>query len=323
MTKLKWGIVGCGSVVKNKSGPSILQNGNEIVCVMCRNVKNASDFTDKYNIPVLTDDIDEIINSPEVDIVYVATPPSSHRDYVIRAANAGKHVLVEKPMALNAEQAEEMIKACEKSGVELFVAYYRRFHPQVRKMKELLESRSIGTPIQAFFDVSMGISYGRNNNWRENPEINGGGYFVDIASHRIDVMTYLFGISCDSTGFATTFDRGCRIEQTASVCIKFESGVQCIGMSDFYSGRVADKFTIFGKKGVISADCLDSHKFLLKTDSNDENEFCFNKFQYPHMGLISHIEDVIQNKVENLSSGRTAFATEKILDNVVRCVKRG
>ena len=153
---LNWGIIGCGNVVEKKSGPSILMAGHSrIVAVMRRDVAKARPFAEAHRIPLCTANAAEVINRPEVDIIYVATPPSSHKEYVLAAARAGKHVLVEKPMGLSAAEDTEMIAACEQAGIELFVAYYRRFHLHVLKMKELVDSGRIGYPVMAQIDFAQ------------------------------------------------------------------------------------------------------------------------------------------------------------------------
>lgn len=316
--KLRWGIIGCGNVVEYKSGPSIQQAGNStIVGVMRRKKEKARVYAQKCGIPFWTDKAKEIMKNPEVDIVYVATPPGSHRGYVLDAAAAGKHVLVEKPMALNAFQANEMIQACKKAGIHLFVAYYRRFHPHVQKMREIIESGLIGNPIQAFIDISANVKHGNRKDWRELPEISGGGRFIDFGSHRIDLIVYLFGKIEEASGTITTFDKQCRVEQTASLWIRFSSGAQCAVIGDFYSGRVADKFLIIGATGSIIADPLDGHSFVVTTKKGQQ-DFSFKKFPAPHLGLIRHIERVITSGEKNLSSGEDGLITEEILDKTVR-----
>ena len=145
MKMVRWGIIGVGSVTERKSGPGFQQaERSELVAVMRRNGDLAADYARRHNVPHWYDDADELINDPAVDAVYVATPPDSHREYVIRVAQAGKPVYVEKPMARTALECEDMISACEEAGVGLFVAYYRRAMPRFATVKELLGSGRIG-----------------------------------------------------------------------------------------------------------------------------------------------------------------------------------
>ena len=143
--KVRWGIIGCGDVTEVKSGPAFQKiNNSELVAVMRRTGELAKDYAKRHHVPKWYDNADELINDPDVDAVYIATPPGSHKEYTIKVAKAGKPVYVEKPMALNFAECQEMIAACEEAGVPLYVAYYRRAQPRFLKIKELLENRAIG-----------------------------------------------------------------------------------------------------------------------------------------------------------------------------------
>ncbi len=140
---MRWGIIGVGNVTERKSGPGFQQaERSELVAVMRRNGDLAADYARRNNVPRWYDDADKLINDPEVDAVYVATPPDSHREYVLRVAQAGKPVYVEKPMARTALECEEMISACDEAGVGLFVAYYRRAMPRFVTVKRTIGQRS-------------------------------------------------------------------------------------------------------------------------------------------------------------------------------------
>ena len=137
MERVRWGIIGVGNVAERKSGPGFqLAERSELVAVMRRDGALAADYARRHGVPRWYDDADDLINDPHVDAVYVATPPDSHRDYVLRVARAGKPVYVEKPMARTARECEDMISACDEAGVGLFVAYYRRAMPRFLTVKE-------------------------------------------------------------------------------------------------------------------------------------------------------------------------------------------
>ena len=124
--KIRWGIIGCGDVTEVKSGPAFQKiNHSELVAVMRRTGTLAKDYAERHHVSKWYDDADALINDPEVDAIYIATPPGSHKEYTIKAANAGKAVYVEKPMARNLPECQEMLAACETAGVPLYVAYYR------------------------------------------------------------------------------------------------------------------------------------------------------------------------------------------------------
>ncbi|MEZ4612862.1 MAG: Gfo/Idh/MocA family oxidoreductase [Caldilineaceae bacterium] len=185
---IRWGIIGCGNVTEVKSGPGFQKAHNSaLVAVMRRNGELAADYAQRHGVPRWYDDAAALIADPEVDAVYVATPPSSHKEYTLMAAAAGKPVYVEKPMAMNHAECQEMIAACEAAGVPLFVAYYRRMLPRFRKIKRLIDDGAIGdvrfVTVRLHQTARPGHFDPENLPWRVIPEIAGGGIFLDLAAH--------------------------------------------------------------------------------------------------------------------------------------------
>lgn len=203
--RVRWGIIGVGDVTERKSGPGFQQaERSELVAVMRRNGELAADYARRHEVPRWYDDANKLINDPEVDAVYVATPPDSHRDYVVRVAQAGKPVYVEKPMARTALECEEMISACDEAGVGLFVAYYRRALPRFVTVKELLDSGRIGQPRLVSIRNEGPAPVGEaDRGWRVDPLISGGGHFVDLGSHTLDLLDWLLGPVTHTVGIAT------------------------------------------------------------------------------------------------------------------------
>lgn len=148
MNKVKWGIIGCGDVTEVKSGPAFQQaQGSELVAVMRRDLRLVEDYARRHNVAKWYNEGDDLINDPDVNTIYVATPPSTHKEYTIKAALAGKPVYVEKPMAMNYAECLEMIEVCKHHKVPLFVAYYRRALPRfvfIRKQLEAVLSETSG-----------------------------------------------------------------------------------------------------------------------------------------------------------------------------------
>ena len=164
---------------------------------MRRNADLAEDYARRHDVPRWYADADRLIADPEVDAVYVATPPASHKQYVLAAAEAGKPVYVEKPMALDAKECDEMIAACRQAGVPLFVAYYRRAMPKFLTVRDLLLGGEIGNvrfvrvllqrvPVPAEADPAT-------RTWRYVPHVSGGGHLLDMGSHMLDLLDFLPG----------------------------------------------------------------------------------------------------------------------------------
>jgi predicted dehydrogenase len=151
-------------------------------------------------------DAAKLIHDPEVDAVYIATPPSSHKQYTMMSADAGKPVYVEKPMALNFAECHEMVAACQAAGVPLFVAYYRRALPRFLKIKELVDSGAVGevrfVSVTLYQPAVEGLASPQLP-WRVVPEVSGGGLFVDLASHMLDFLDYVFGPIVSVQGYAS------------------------------------------------------------------------------------------------------------------------
>ena len=194
--KVRWGIIGCGDVTEVKSGPAFQKvEKSELVAVMRRTGDLAKDYAKRHNVAKWYDDADELINDPDVDAIYIATPPGSHKEYTLKAAKAGKPIYVEKPMAINFTQCNEMISACKEAGVPLYVAYYRRAMPRFVKIKELLENRVIGdirlVTTTQYQKASEDVKDVDKHSWRVQPEIAGGGLFFDLASHTLDLFDFL------------------------------------------------------------------------------------------------------------------------------------
>ena len=188
---IRWGILGCGTVTEVKSGPAFQKvPGSELVAVMRRDGEKARDYARRHGVPRWYDDADDLLHDPGVDAVYIATPPGSHAEYTVRAAQAGKPVYVEKPMGRTYAECQVMIEACEAAGVPLFVAYYRRALPAFLKIKELVDAGAIG----AVRFVTMAVHRPPRPEdqepdglpWRVIPEVAGGGYFFDLAPHQLD-----------------------------------------------------------------------------------------------------------------------------------------
>ena len=199
-----WG----GDVTEVKSGPAFQKVENsELVAVMRRTGELAEDYARRHQVPKWYDDADALINDPDVDAVYIATPPGAHKEYTIKAAKAGKPIYVEKPMARNVEECQEMIAACEEAGVPLYVAYYRRAQPRFLKIKELLENNAIGdvrfVSTTQYQKASEDVMNPESLPWRVQPHLAGGGLFFDLASHTLDLLDFLFGPIQSVEGFAS------------------------------------------------------------------------------------------------------------------------
>ena len=322
MDKVRWGIIGCGNVTEKKSGPAFYKaDGSELVAVMRRDGEKAKDYAERHNVAKWYDEADKLINDPDVNAVYVATPPSTHAEYTIKAAQAGKPVYVEKPMALNYDQCQEMIKACDKANVPLYVAYYRRRLPDFVKVKELVDSGVIGDVRLVTIEL---INVPRPElelpelPWRVKPEIAGGGYFLDLASHQLDYLDYVFGPIAEAQG---QFGNQAALYSTEDiVCgdFVFESGVMGTGMWCFTVSKEGhtDRMQIIGSKGKITFSSFDVVPIVLETAQGKE-EITIPRPEHVQQPLVQTVVDELLGRGTCPSTGDTGARTSRVMDAIL------
>jgi len=320
MYRIRWGIIGCGNVTEKKSGPGFQKaNNSELVAVMRRNGKLAKDYARRHNIPKWYDNADHLINDPNVDVVYIATPPSSHLDYTLKAAHAGKPVYVEKPMARSFTECQRMIDVCEKNSVSLFVAYYRRALPRFLKIKAIIERGDIGdirTINVRFYQKPCKADLSGEYHWRIDPEIAGCGYFCDLGSHMIDLMQFFFGEIQEVSGFAQNQAGLYEVEDIISANFKFSTGVLCSGTWCFTASENLDQTDIVGSKGKISYATFGDLPFIVHT-KHRRKEYKIHHPEHIQQPLIQTIVDELTGTGKCPSTGKTAATTNWVIDRVL------
>ena len=320
MGTIRWGIIGCGNVTEVKSGPGFQKaRGSELVAVMRRNGKLAEDYARRHRVPKWYDNAESLIYDKDVDAVYIATPPSSHKEYALAVARAGKPVYVEKPMALNYAECQEMIQACEVAKVPLFTAFYRRALPRFLKLKSLLDEDQIGTVrgvnLRLYQKPSAEDQKGTKQ-WRIDPSVAGGGYFVDLGSHMIDLLQYLLGPIGSAVGFSSNQGKLYEAEDVVSTTFTFESGAHGVGFWSFSANEDLDSTEIIGSQGKITYSTFGELPIIL------EREGAVQRFDIPHpqhvqQPLIQNIVDELLGLGKSPSTGRTGAMTSRVMDRVL------
>jgi predicted dehydrogenase len=325
MRTIRWGIIGCGDVTEVKSGPALQKARNSsLVAVMRRTGELAKDYAQRHGVPRWYDDADALIHDLEVDAVYVATPPSSHKEYTLKSARAGKPVYVEKPMALNSSACQEMIQVCRAAGVPLFVAYYRRALPRFLKIKEVVETQAIGqvrfVKLTLYQPISPKIDP-QALPWRVIPEIAGGGLFVDLASHMLDLLDYILGPIRRVQGFASNQAQRYAAEDIVSGTFVFESGVHGVGTWCFTAFDKTDLTEIVGSAGKISYSTFDVKPITLITKKG-ATEFSFDTPPHIQQPLIQMVIDELNGTGACPSTGETAARTTWVMDQMLRDITK-
>jgi predicted dehydrogenase len=320
MRTIRWGIIGCGDVTEVKSGPGFQKaNNSKLVAVMRRNGDLAKEYALRHNVAKWYNNAEELINDPEIDAVYIATPPSAHKEYTLLTACAGKPVYVEKPMAINTEECRTMINACKAAGVPLFVAYYRRALLRFLKIKELIDTHTIGTV--RFVNILFYQPHTTDTNsvlpWRVQPKISGGGLFVDLASHMLDFLDFVFGSIESVHGFASNQQHLYPAEDIVSGTFKFKSNVQGTGTWCFSGFRKFDCTEIVGDRGKISFSTFDAQPVRLTTQSG-VIEFSIEYPPHIQQPLIQTVVDELNGIGKSPSTGETALRTTWVMEQMMK-----
>ena len=322
MRTIRWGIIGCGDVTEVKSGPGFQQASNSrLVAVMRRNGDLAKDYAHRHGVPRWYDSAEDLIADPAVDAVYIATPPAFHKEYTLLSAQSGKPVYVEKPMALNFGECQQMIQACQAAGVPLFVAYYRRRLSRFLKIKQLLDEGAIGEP--RFVNVMLYQSVAKDERspqtlpWRVIPELAGGGRFVDLASHMLDCLDYALGPIRAVQGFASNQAGLYPAEDIVSGTWLFESGVHGVGTWCFTSFDRCDRTEIVGTAGQLTYSTFDTQPIILTT-SKGRTEFAYDYPAHIQQPLIQTIVDELNGAGSCPSTGESAARTSWVMDAMLK-----
>ena len=256
MCKIKWGVIGCGGIADKRTIPGMLKAKNAVlVAVMDVNVALAKKVREKYNVPVVCESIEEILGQ-DIDAVYIATPVFCHRDQAIAAIRAGKHVLIEKPVGLTAEEAKELRDMAKAANVKLGVGMMMRFHTYHQAIRELVTEGRLGDIVSMRAQFSFWYPE-IEGCWRQIKKLGGGGALMDLGVHCIDLLQYISGTkACGLTAICDTQTFGYEVDDSASVILKMNNGAHAYVDVNFnISTDVAEsRLEIYGTKGSVIAD---------------------------------------------------------------------
>jgi len=316
---VRWGILGCGDVTEVKSGPGFqLAHGSTLAAVMRRDRAKAEDYARRHGVPRAYDSASALVHDPDVDAVYIATPPSSHLELALLAASAGKPCLVEKPMALTHAECDTMVEAFRARGLPLWVAYYRRALPRFLAVRERLASGTIGTLTSVHVQVTERLATGDVlANWRFDPEIAGGGLFLDLGSHAIDLLDFFAGPITDAHGFARNTGGAYPAEDVVAASFAFASGATGTGMWNFNASEKSDVIVLAGTRGTISTPIFTDGDVTIDAGGLRQVLAVRNP-PHVHQPLIQTIVDELGGRGRCESSGESGARTTWVLDRCLR-----
>ncbi len=320
MKRIGWGMIGCGDVTQVKSGPAFnIVESSFIAAVMSRNLDNAKSYAEKNNISRFYDDANSLLANPEVNAVYIATPPSTHEAYALMAINAGKDVYLEKPMAMSHASAVTISDAASKAGTKLVIAHYRREQPAFKKVKQLLDDGAIGEVRLAICKYEK-IAQTKEelqipgNKWRVDPSISGGGIFHDLAPHQLDLMLYFFGEHKAAAGFSKNQLDLYKADDTVAGTILFNNNVMFSGTWLFNGKQYIDEIQIIGTNGQISFGAF-QHEMLQLQAGGINEVYTFENLTHVQMPLINQTVRYFQGRASNPCEPKNGIEVMKIIDS--------
>ena len=323
MDQVNWGIIGCGNVTEKKSGPAFNKiEGSRLVAVMRRDAAKAEAYAKRHGVPKFYTDASLLINDPDINAVYIATPPDSHARYAIEVMKAGKAAYVEKPMARNVAECEEMIRVSNETGQPLFVAYYRRRLPCFLKIKELVGNRVIGDiktiQVQLHHQLRPEDTLPGKIPWRLMPEISGGGYFHDLASHQFDYLEYLLGPVKEAKGISLNQAGIYPADDMVTAAFVFESGVTGTGSWCFtvHENLRTDTAVLVGSEGRITFSFFDNQDIFVEKSNGSMEKFTVPHPENIQQPLIQTIVDQMLGKGSCPSTGLTGIRASMIMEAI-------
>ena len=279
MSKMNWVVAGIGDIARKRVIPAIqAEPRSTLYGFVTRDAAKAREFPGAKTWATM----EEAVADPAVDAVYIALPVVFHANAAITALRAGKHVLCEKPMAINYAQAEKMVAEGRASGRMFGISYYRRLYPKLLRAKHLVEEGAIGRPLLAESNCHSWLEIA-GREWLSDPALAGGGPLYDIASHRIDAMNFLFGKVERACGLLSNAVHRMGVEDSATVLMGLPGGVHAVIDVRWNSHVARDQFRIIGEDGEINLDPLNSPELRVTTreESRVENLPPHANLHYP------------------------------------------
>ena len=317
MESVHWGMIGCGDVAEVKAGPGFQKaSGSSLVAVTRRDLDKAHDFAARHGVARVHATAADLVADPEVDAVYIATPPSSHCELALSVARACKPCLVEKPMAMNHRECVRMVDAFDAAGCPLWVAYYRRALPRYLLVRDLLRGGAIGRLTSVQIEVFDRLASGdRAKMWRFDPPIAGGGLFLDMGSHCMDMIDFLVGPLEEVSAVAINTGGAYRAEDVTSAAFRAGADVAGSGVWNFNADRTFDQTRLVGSSGTITFPMFSDGDVV----ASDGRRFEVRNPPHVHQPLIQTIVDELRGRGRCESTARSGSRTAAVMD---RCLAR-
>jgi xylose dehydrogenase (NAD/NADP) len=319
--KIKWGILSTAQIGVETVIPAIFRTSNSEVHAIASSSGKARDIAEKLNIPHHYESYDQLLEDPEIDAVYIPLPNNMHSEWTMKAAKQKKHVLCEKPAALNENEVEEMINVCRENQVLFMEAFMYRFHAQHKKVKELIQSGAIGDikMLRSSFSFFM---ENREGNIRLNPDL-GGGAIYDVGCYCVNVFRYILDsepISLYALGHLTPDG----VETSAAVTLKFPNDILATFDCSF-DASLQQEYEIVGTKGSIRVPLafrpdINGGNGIVNVYQQDKvTNYVVQADQY--LLEIEHFSDCILHNKAPIYSEENTVANMKVIDAIYQSLR--
>jgi predicted dehydrogenase len=311
---LRWGLIGCGDIAHRMVAPALrAAASSELLAIARADATRLASFAAAHHVERAYTRWQDLVADPDVNAVYVATPPDVHCEQTIAVAQAGKHVLCEKPMALTVDECLRMIDACRATGVTLGIAYYRGFFPVVRRVQEVLASSEIGRPLLAHVVLFSAFdpAHEHPRGWLGDRARAGGGPMMDMGCHRIEMLLRLFGPVREVASWLGRLRIERNIDDTATALFSFTSGVHAALSVSWAPSERRDSVEIFATSGTISIPALGQGTMIVRNGTDERIEHHPSNPNH-HQPLVDDFIQAVAERRSPLVTGETGLEVNRI-----------
>ena len=314
------GVIGCGDIANYHIKAYDKNEYAKLVAFCDIEEKKALKFAEQYGTEHRIDYRELLENIEKLDAISICTPPVSHKEIAVAALKKNVNVLCEKPLAINAAEAEEMVDAAAESSAFLMTAYPFRFREEMLKTKQLLEKGTIGTPLFAHNSFSFLVE-DIHQRWFTKKEISGGGIIIDNGSHATDIFHFLFGEIADVAARATIHDPRNKVEDNALILLGMKNGLYgTIELSWSVPFPEEDYLEIYGSSGTITVS-----SGYARYRNSDSKQWVYIQtdpaFQAGFDNEIDHFIHCIRNKKQPRSTGADGLKALQVIEKIYSSLK--
>ncbi len=326
---IRWGLAGTGDIANKRVAPALASEPrSRLIAVADIRLERAQALAERFGAEKVYSSLDDLLADDEIDALYLATPIFLHAPQTIQALRAGKHVLVEKPMALTLAEGEEMVATANEMGCTLGVAYFRRFYPKIARVRDLLERNTLGDVVQvvSIYHTWYNPAPHDPKAWRVQKERAGGGVLWDMGSHRFDLLVGLFGVPRQLFARNDTLTHGYQVEDTSSVFFIFPNGAHCVSAWNWNSRTWIDHLSIIGTLGKVVLEPMDSPRLTLIIGGDRRQDTYEEEIPLPenvHLPMIEDFVSALEEGRSPLESGEEGLKTNRILAAIEESTRSG